>query len=563
MLTLARPPVKDRSAHAHCQPFVSAYVPERFLGQMLGGRYRITRLLGAGAYAWVYEAVDVELEIPVAVKVLRPEHTGNEVSEARFRREATMAARLRHPNIVTVRDVGKGDGVTWVVMDLIPMSLARRLEVMPYLPETEVVRVGLDVASALAAAHAADIVHRDIKPDNILIGTTGESIVCDFGLARALTGGADLSATNQVLGTPHYFSPEQARGEALDGRSDLYALGITLYRAATGKLPFEGADWYAVARQHVDDAPRPPREHVASLSPAFEAIVLRLLAKKPADRFATATALADALSRLPTAPATGSRLALNPGGTTTTHTVSGRSGSWRNPIMIAGLLVVMVGGIGLMRSRQLAFAGSSAEQAADSVMPVPDSAQVAAADSTTAFDSLSERAPAVDIMNAAARSTPSPAVRRATLEITSSSDDAILYINGERAGLTPYRLTRAAIGRCVVRAVLPDGPGVFAGCPYNELTDTITLRAGATVSHSVNLARCTRVWLFVTPGDARISFIDTTGRVVLSGYSERISPAIIREGAWRVTGEAPRCAMYNDVDTLRAGADTLRFKLIC
>ncbi len=537
-------------------------MPERFLGQTLGGRYRITRLLGAGAYAWVYEAVDVELEIPVAVKVLRPEHTGNEVSEARFRREATTAAKLRHPNIVTVRDVGKGHGATWVAMDLIPMSLARRLEVMPYLPETDVVRVGLDVASALAVAHAADIVHRDIKPDNILIGTTGESIVCDFGLARALTGGADLSSTNQVLGTPHYFSPEQARGEPLDGRSDLYALGITLYRAATGKLPFEGEDWYAVARQHVDDAPRPPREHVASLSPAFEAVILRLLAKKPADRFATATALSDALSRLPSAPATGSRLALTPGGTTTTHTVSARAKSWRNPLLIAGLLVVVAGGIGLMRSRQVAFAGNSPAPRTDSLLALQDSAQ-AAADSMLAADSLTDSTATDSTSIPTPPTAPTPVARFATLDIRSTSDNAILYINGERTGPAPYRRTRAPAGRYVVRAMLPSGPGVFAGCPFNEHVDTLTARAGATLSHTVELARCTRLWLDVTPGDARISFVDSSGRVALSGYSNQISPAVVREGEWRISAEAPRCASFNAVDTLRPGADTLRFKLLC
>ncbi len=541
-------------------------MPERFLGQTLGGRYRLTRLLGAGAYAWVYEAVDVELEIPVAVKVLRPEHTGNEVSEARFRREATTAAKLRHPNIVTVRDVGKGHGATWVAMDLVPMSLARRLEVMPYLPESDVVRVGLDVASALAVAHAAEIVHRDIKPDNILIGTVGESIVCDFGLARALTSGADLSATNQVLGTPHYFSPEQARGEPLDGRSDLYALGITLYRAATGKLPFEGEDWYAVARQHVDVAPKPPREHVASLSPAFEAIILRLLAKKPSDRFANATELSDALSRLPTAPATGSRLALTPGGTTTTHTVVGSMRSWRNPLMLAGLLVVLVGGIGLLRSRQLAFAGNSPAPGPDSLLALADSAQ-ALADSVLAAaavaDSLSAATPPDSTPSVRKAPTPANVPRFGSLDVSTASDDAILYINGERVGPAPWRRARASVGEYIVRAALPSGPGVFQGCPYNEVVDTLTVAAGQTISHNVVLARCARVWLSVTPGDASISFIDSTGQVALSGYSERISPAILREGVWRITGAAQRCATYNDVDTLRAGADTLVFKLIC
>lgn len=276
-------------------------MPDRYLGRQIG-KYRVIRLLGAGAFAWVYEAIDRDLEIPVALKILRPEFAGQEAAEARFRREASTAAKLRHPNIVTVRDVGQVDGAAFVAMDLHPLSLARRLELVSRLPEPEVVRVGLDVAAALAIAHAGGVIHRDIKPDNILIGPHGEAVVADFGLARALSNDASLSATNQVMGTPHYFSPEQARGQEIDGRSDLYSLGVTLYRALTGKLPFEGDDWYEVAKQHVESDVTPPSTLVPDITPAFETILLRLLAKKPEERFGTAVQLADALATLPTAP---------------------------------------------------------------------------------------------------------------------------------------------------------------------------------------------------------------------------------------------------------------------
>ena len=276
-------------------------MPDRYLGRQIG-KYRVIRLLGAGAFAWVYEAIDRDLEIPVALKILRPEFAGQEAAEARFRREASTAAKLRHPNIVTVRDVGQVDGAAFVAMDLHPLSLARRLELVSRLPEPEVVRVGLDVAAALAIAHAGGVIHRDIKPDNILIGPHGEAVVADFGLARALSNDASLSATNQVMGTPHYFSPEQARGQEIDGRSDLYSLGVTLYRALTGKLPFEGDDWYEVAKQHVEAEVTSPSVLVPDITPAFETILLRLLAKKPEERFGTAVQLADALATLPTAP---------------------------------------------------------------------------------------------------------------------------------------------------------------------------------------------------------------------------------------------------------------------
>lgn len=545
-------------------------MPERYLGLTLGGRYRLTRLLGVGAYAWVYEALDVELEIPVAVKVLRPEHTGNDTAEARFRREATTAARLRHPNIITVRDVGRGDGVTWVAMDLVPHTLSRRLQVMPYLPESDVVRLGLDIASALSMAHADDIIHRDIKPDNILIGSAGEAIVCDFGLARALTSGADLSATNQVLGTPHYFSPEQAKGETLDGRSDLYALGVTLYRAATGRLPFEGEDWYAVARQHVDVPPPPPRSHVPAISGAFEKVILRLLAKRPEDRYASATALSDALARLPSAPATGSRLALTPGGTTAVHTISGAASS-RSRALLFTAIAAVVGVLALWVARQepvvqhawARFTGSAA--AADSLTD-----SLARLDSVPGFaDSVLGALPVPLVADTAAgrpverpSSGPRPAARSARLTITSLADSTLLSINGKSVDYAPWRDDRLAPGRYLIGASLIGGPGV-SGCPYSERTDTIVLKAGEQRSHVVQLARCSRVVLNVTPPDAEVSFVDQRGEVVLTGDARSLSPAIVRAGTWRLVGTAPRCAQYDAPHNLRPGVDTVRFRLIC
>jgi serine/threonine-protein kinase len=544
-------------------------VPERFLGQTLGGRYRLTRLLGVGAYAWVYEAVDVELEIPVAVKVLRPEHTGNETAEARFRREATTAARLRHPNIITVRDVGKGEGATWVAMDLVPHTLSRRLQVMPYLPEADVVRLGLDVASALSVAHAEDIIHRDIKPDNILIGASGEAIVCDFGLARALTSGADLSATNQVLGTPHYFSPEQAKGEALDGRSDLYALGVTLYRAATGKLPFEGEEWYAVARQHVDVTPPSPRTHVPAISGAFEKVILRLLAKRPEDRYASATALSDALSRLPSAPATGSRLALTPGGTTTTHTIRGAPWSRARALLLMSF-VAIVGIVAIWSAREQSFVQQALARLTGG-QPVADStldSMVARDTSALLTDSVLAALPiplGSDTAGQGPASSPPgprPAARVARLSIGASEDSTLLSINGKRVDFAPWRDDRLPPGRYIVGASLMGGPGV-SGCPYSERTDTIMLAAGEQRVHTVRLARCSRVVLEVDQRDAVVSFIDAAGEVVLTGDARSLSQSLIRAGQWHLRGTAPRCADYNAQHTLRPGTDTVRFKMLC
>lgn len=537
-------------------------MPERYLGRTLGERYQITRLLGAGAHAWVYEAVDVELEIPVAVKVLRPELASNETAQARFRREATTAARLRHPNIVTVRDVGSADGVTWVAMDLLPTSLARRLQVMPYLPETEVVRVGLDVASALAVAHAENVLHRDIKPDNILIGTASEAVLCDFGLARALSGGADLSATNQVLGTPHYFSPEQARGEPLDGRADLYALGVTLYRAATGRLPFEGDDWYNVARQHVESTPPAPTTVVDTISAPFEAIILRLLAKRPEERFASATALADALSLLPSAPATGSRLALQPGGTTTMHTVVSTRGV-RGGVLASAAFAIFAAVL-LLNSRSQRLTGDDAAAAGVPLVAVDSSARAAdsaAADSAAqrVRDSLAaDSAPTPVPLNSAGRR---PAGRLASLTIR-APDSTVVRLNGRGLGLAPVEEQQLTPGRYVVAATLSGGEGI-ANCPYSTSSDTIVLAPGDKREQDIQLGRCSVVWLEVTPADARVSFADTTGRIAAQGRADRLSPTVLRAGAWRIQAEARACVNYDGVDTLRAGTDTVRFRIFC
>ena len=262
-------------------------MPDRYLGRQIG-KYRVIRLLGGGAFAWVYEAIDRDLEIPVALKILRPEFAGDDVAEARFRREASTAAKLRHPNIVVVRDVGQIEGASFVAMDLLSSSLGHRLHRTRKLPEAEVIRIGLDVAAALGAAHAAGVIHRDIKPDNILFGRADEAIVADFGLARALASDLALSKSNQVMGTPHYFSPEQARGLELDGRSDLYSLGVTFYHMLAGKPPFQADTAVALALKHVRDQPASLAVHRPDLPPALVSLVMKLLQKDPKDRYPSA-----------------------------------------------------------------------------------------------------------------------------------------------------------------------------------------------------------------------------------------------------------------------------------
>lgn len=272
-------------------------MPERYVGRTIG-RFRIDAPVGSGGFAWVYRGYDPQLEITVAIKILKPQYAGDETFESRFRREASIAARLRHPNIIRILEVGQDGDAVYFAMDFLPHGLVERLRIMETLPESMIVRLGMDVASALAFAHREGVIHRDIKADNVLFDEHGNAVVADFGIARAVTSIVDQTGTNMVVGTPQYFSPEQARGLALDGRSDVYSLGVTLYRAATGRVPFEGQDWYEIARQHVEEEPPPPRDLNADISPALEGIILRCMEKSPDDRYESAEALHESLTAL-------------------------------------------------------------------------------------------------------------------------------------------------------------------------------------------------------------------------------------------------------------------------
>jgi serine/threonine-protein kinase len=254
------------------------------------GRYVLDRLLGQGGFAWVYAATRDDGK-SFAIKVLKPRYANDPAFEIRFREEAAFAAGLDHPNIVHIEEVGREAGVPFFVMDLYPDSLSERLARETPLTEAEVVAIAKGVTSALAFAHEKDLVHRDIKPDNILLAADERPVLTDFGIARAVSGYMAATGFSMTLGTPAYLSPEQAQGRALDGRSDLYSLGITLYRAVTGDVPFKSRDWFELARMHVEDRPEPPRNRRPELSKRFERIILRLLGKHPDDRYPSAAAL--------------------------------------------------------------------------------------------------------------------------------------------------------------------------------------------------------------------------------------------------------------------------------
>jgi serine/threonine-protein kinase len=263
-------------------------------GQRLG-KYQLDRLLGQGGFAWVYSAHRDDGN-SFAVKVLKPRYATDPAFESRFRQEAAFAAGLVHPNIVHIEEVGFEEGIAFFAMDLHPDSLSARLARDTILPEPEAVQIAIGVAQALAFAHERSLVHRDIKPDNILLAAEGHPVLTDFGIARAVSGYVAATGFMMTVGTPAYISPEQAQGRPFDGRSDLYSLGITLYRMVTGEVPFRSKDWFELARMHVEDRPEPPRNRRPEISKRLERIVLRLLAKHPDDRHPSATALLDDLA---------------------------------------------------------------------------------------------------------------------------------------------------------------------------------------------------------------------------------------------------------------------------
>jgi serine/threonine-protein kinase len=257
--------------------------------------YAIERVLGEGGMATVYLATDVKHRRQVAVKVMRPELAATLGAE-RFLREVEIAAQLSHPHILPVHDSGESEGVLYYVMPYVEgESLLDRIRRETQLPVDEALRIAREVGEALAYAHSRKIVHRDIKPANIML-SAGHALVADFGIARAVGGGAAITQTGFAVGTPQYMSPEQASGSAMvDARSDIFALGCVLYETLAGEAPFTGPTPQAIVTRSMTEAPRPLTATREGISPAIEAVVNRALTKNPADRWQTAAEFAKAL----------------------------------------------------------------------------------------------------------------------------------------------------------------------------------------------------------------------------------------------------------------------------
>ena len=268
------------------------------MGRVLDDRYDFVRKLGSGGMADVYLANDRLLGRQVAVKVLSSRFAHDEQFVERFRREASSAASLNHPNIVQIYDRGEAEGTYYIAMEYLEGRSLKEIivEHAPLSPDF-LTSISVQILEALRAAHSRDVIHRDIKPQNIIVDNDGRVKVTDFGIARAGSV-STMTEAGSVLGTAHYLSPEQAQGQPVEAASDLYSLGVVMYEMATGKLPFDGDSPVSIAMQHVHAQPVPPRSIAPKIPENLEALILRSLGKLPTERYLTAQAMLDDLRRV-------------------------------------------------------------------------------------------------------------------------------------------------------------------------------------------------------------------------------------------------------------------------
>jgi serine/threonine-protein kinase len=324
-------------------------------GTALAGRYRLERLIASGGMAQVWEAVDEVLTRHVAVKLLHPHLSADDTFVERFRHEAVAAARLAHPSIVSIYDTCSDAGREAIVMELVRgTNLRQRLNERGALDPADAVAIAVQVADALEEAHRAGLVHRDIKPGNILLCDDGRVMVADFGIAKAAEATSDLTREGTMIGTAKYLAPEQVEGGPIDGRADVYALGVVLYEMLCGRPPFQGDSDAATALARLHTEPRRPRQLRPGISRRLEDVVLRAMARRPEDRFQRAADLRAALLACDVAdrdltmadvPVTAERDETPPGGTPRFRDTERR---WLVPSVVVVLLALALGIAGVL-----------------------------------------------------------------------------------------------------------------------------------------------------------------------------------------------------------------------
>ncbi len=524
-------------------------MPERYLGRQLG-RFRIDELVGSGGFAWVYRGWDPELEIPVALKVLKPQFAGDEVFESRFRREASTAAKLRHPNIVRILAVGREGEAVYFVMDFLPSGLVERLQMIGTLPEPMLVRLGMDVAAALAFAHREGVIHRDVKTDNILFDDHGNAVVADFGIARAVSGYVEQTGTNMVVGTPQYFSPEQARGQPLDGRADIYSLGVTLFRSGTGVLPFSGEDWYEIARQHIEEPAPRPRTLNPGMSRELERIILKCLAKDVHERFPTGEALHAELLHLLARSSEGAEertvVMPTPERQPSTPVRTARQSRLLTPLRRLPRLWGVAAGALLSVALLLIFSLRDQEAVGQPELPsAPPIVAVADTNEMVPPDTLPP-----DTINGEPAS-------RVLLSIQAPPGSS-LRVNEALIGRGSWRSDTLRPGSYTVSASVDD-----PGCPTAVDSRVVRLVSAPTVVR-LDPRGCGRVQLDLMPEEAQWVLSPLAGGTALRGRGIPVQPMVVPAGGHVLVVTAPYCARFEDTLRVEAGVERReRIRLIC
>src|ERR1051325_8765500 len=311
------------------------------VGDVLADRYELEELVGAGGMSNVYRARDRVLDRRGALKILHQDFTHDAEYVERFEREARSVAALSHPNIVTVIDRGEHEGRQFIVFEYVAGENLKQLIVRRGpAPVTTALELGIQIARALSFAHQQGLVHRDVKPQNVLLNGEGEAKVTDFGIARSLDVQHGMTQTGTVLGTSDYIAPEQAQGQRVDEQTDVYSLGVVLYELLTSEVPVPGDNFVAVAMRHINEPPPPIRDKRPDVPPRVEAAVQRAMAKNPADRFNTMTDFCRELEAcLGELASAGTQVA--PAVRTSHHRARRRGGlAWPLVVTLAALIVI-------------------------------------------------------------------------------------------------------------------------------------------------------------------------------------------------------------------------------
>jgi serine/threonine-protein kinase len=402
---------------------------------------------------------------------------------------------------------------------------------MGTLPEQMLVRVGFDVASALGFAHRQGVIHRDVKVDNIMFDDHGNAVVTDFGIARAVTKYAEQTGTNMVVGTPQYFSPEQARGLPLDGRADLYSLGVTLFKAATGVLPFQGDDWYEIARQHVEDEPPRPRDLNPSLSKGLERIILRCLEKDPGNRFTNGEALCTELSLLlpDRGEVTSARTLMIPATDTLEPTTA------RHPIRIAARRLrrrgVVLTAIGVVAAASVLSATLQSRRSTTDAVASPIA---------RANDSVpAESAPPVVV-------APPP---RPPMLVVDAPGDASVSVNGVSVGRGRWVSDTLKPGMHVLTASVRS----VERCSTARTIDTVFLRTTGDTTVALSPRPCGFLAVSSTPERARFEVLSSGGAMVREGSLPLLDSLLLPIGRYTLRLKASYCTTFEDSVRVESG----------